>query len=327
MTHKIALTAILAVLATNAAFADVVIQPKTGTHPTENCAGNPIGDSTGDAVNYRAVWDENVYQFTLDPKHYTSASDNTGSGPNPGEAGTSVIYEKYGIGWFKTGNTTTRVVSDQIEVSGEGKNIVVPEYDGYGFGGYFRCKDVSGDTDCEQIITSTGFLQNNALNTLTSDGTLYAKWTANEHTITYDCGTGVSGQHPSTQSESIDFNGNWSGIPNANSISNSGTDANTATVTGCSKEGWHPVSWSCVYDDSGSTTLTIPESGTTLYNVDDNATCTLQWERNNITLTWDPDNGNTMADTYCDYDTTNGLIIPANPEKTGYTFMGWEIVD
>ena len=46
---------------------------------------------------------------------------------------------------------------------------------------------------------------------------------------------------------------------------------------------------------------------------------------NRIDMAWDPDNGETMSDTYCDYGTP--FAAPTEPERTGYTFVGWDVVD
>ena len=47
---------------------------------------------------------------------------------------------------------------------------------------------------------------------------------------------------------------------------------------------------------------------------------------NTINMAWDPDNGDaTITGTTCDYGTP--FAAPTEPTRTGYTFVGWDVVD
>ena len=83
------------------------------------------------------------------------------------------------------------------------------------------------------------------------------------------------------------------------------------TRTGCSQTGW-----------------AISDGGTKVYGLGDfyldNADITLYpfWSANLYTLTFDTDGGSAVAPITQEYGIT--VIRPAEPTKTGFTFMGWE---
>ncbi len=119
-----------------------------------------------------AYWISNVYTITLNNQSATSA-------------GTTTIYEKYGVGYYSNSSATTSITS-----------ITVPTKTGYTFGGYYTSTGGSGT----QIITSTGSIS--ASNTkFTSNTTLYAKWVTETYNIVFNT-TGGSSMSLKTYSKS-----------------------------------------------------------------------------------------------------------------------------
>ena len=114
-----------------------------------------VMNSTSGATIY-AHWTPNIYKITLDKQ--------SGSG------GTDEIYLKYNTAWCSDRNGTITITS-----------ITKPTRTGYTFGGYYTDKNGAGT----QIINASGSITGSKTYIASAD-TLYAKWTANKYTITFN---------------------------------------------------------------------------------------------------------------------------------------------
>ena len=119
---------------------------------------------------------------------------------------------------------------------------------------------------------------------VTDNITLYAKWTANTYTITFDT-AGGSEIAPITQ----DY----------------GT--NITAPADPTREGYTFTGWD----------RDIPETMPA-----ENMTVTAQWEVNQYTITFDTAGGSEIAPITQDYGTA--ITVPADPTREGYTFTGWD---
>lgn len=119
---------------------------------------------------------------------------------------------------------------------------------------------------------------------VTDNITLYAKWTANTYTITFDT-AGGSEIAPITQ----DY-GTVITAPEAPT-----------------REGYTFIGW----DKEIPTTMPT-----------ENMTVTAQWEINRYTITFDTAGGSEIAPITQDYGTA--ITAPEAPTREGYTFMGWD---
>ena len=119
---------------------------------------------------------------------------------------------------------------------------------------------------------------------VTADLTLTAKWQINRSTITFDTAGG-------SEVPSITQDYGTAIIAPAN-----------PTKTGCTFAGWDKTIPS-----------TMPAG---------NMTITAQWQVNQYTITFKPENGGQDIVIKQDYGTA--ITAPANPTKTGYTFAGWD---
>ena len=119
---------------------------------------------------------------------------------------------------------------------------------------------------------------------VTADLTLTAKWQINRYTITFDTAGG-------SEVPSITQDYGTAIIAPAN-----------PTKTGCTFAGWDKTIPS-----------TMPAG---------NMTITAQWQVNQYTITFKPENGGQDIVIKQDYGTA--ITAPANPTKTGYTFAGWD---
>ncbi len=144
--------------------------------------------SVASDVTLYAQWEANIYTIALDSNLYASSSATTAT-KSATSAGTAVIYEKYSYGFYSD-SACTNAITD----------ITVPTLTGYTFGGYYTTKTGTGT----QRITSAGVIS--ASNTtFTADRTLYAKWTANQYTVTYDMNNGSS----TIKTQTVTYDSDW----------------------------------------------------------------------------------------------------------------------
>jgi len=157
---------------------------------------------------------------------------------------------------------------------------------GYTFGGWWTGAGGTG----AQITTDT--LVANA-----ADHTLYAKWTANTYTVTFDANGGAA---PSPASKVVTFGATY------------GTLATTAR-TGYTFGGWWTGAGGTGAEVLASTTVTATANHT-LY---------ARWTANTYTVTFDANGGvaPTPASKIVTFSLTYGTL--ATTSRTGYTFGGW----
>lgn len=160
--------------------------------------------------------------------------------------------------------------------------------------------------------------------------TVYAAFLANQYNITYSC----TGGEPTGNTGNADgVVGVATGTAPADTLV---TYDQSYTLAGntCELKGYIFAGWDCpgltgndVNADSITGYFASGQSGGTWAGTA-NVTCTAKWKPGTIAdIQWD-DNGATTAsvggDTKCTYD--NEIVLPTAPEKTGYTFGGWEVV-
>ena len=115
-----------------------------------------------------ALWTPNKYTITLNNQNATTA-------------GTTAIYEKYNRGYLIDANLSGGMTAT-------GNPITVPTKTGHTFGGYYTAANGGGT----QYINASGYITSSASPTnFTANGTLYAKWTVNNYTITLNPNSGT----------------------------------------------------------------------------------------------------------------------------------------
>ena len=144
-----------------------------------------------------------------------------------------------------------------------------PTKTGYTFTGWYQ------DSACTQLWDFDDWV--------TGDMTLYAGWSINQYTISFDT-AGGSAIAPITQDYGTTIN-----APAA------------PTKTGYTFTGWNP-----------KLPATMPA---------ENITVTAQWSINQYTITFDTAGGSEVASITQDYGST--ITAPAAPAREGYTFTGW----
>ncbi len=131
----------------------------------------------------------------------------------------------------------------------------------------------------------------------TASSTLYAQWTVNHYTVTFDANTGTGTMAPQSANYNV-----------ATALT-----SNSFTKTGYTFAGWNTVAGGTgtAYANAASYPFT---ASTTLY---------AQWTINQYTVTFDANTGTgTMAPQSANYNVATALTSNSFT-KTGYTFSGW----
>ena len=255
----------------------------TGTKAyNDNQSVENLTAASGGTVMLYAVWTANTYTVTYDANKPAIASEDiTGS-----TVGSSHTYD-----------TISRLTDNSFTLTG------------WTFSGWNTLRNGEG----------TAYANGQNVATLSSGNgdsvTLYAVWTANTYTVTYNS------NKPATASGTV------SGATE-NSLHTYDTDkaltANGYSLTGWTFTGWATSSGAAkAYDDSQSVkNLTATSGGTvTLYAV---------WTANTYTVTYDPNKPSTASgvvegstpDSAHTYDAEKALTINGY-SLTGWTFTGW----
>ncbi len=155
-----------------------------------------------------------------------------------------------------------------------------PTRSGYTFKGWYT--DVAEGT----LITNTTIVST------AKDHTLYARWTPNIYTLTYNNngGTGCT-------SKSVTYNSDYGTLC-------------TPTRTGYTFLGWYTAA-------SGGTKVTQTSTVTTAQD----HTIYAQWKANTYTLTYNNNGGTGCTSKTVTYNSSYGTLC--TPTRTGYTFLGW----
>ena len=195
-----------------------------------------------------------------------------------------------------TGGSTSAVVTFNSAMPA----ITVPTRTGYTFGGYYTAKNGGGT----QYYTSSGASAKNW--NIAANTTLYAKWTANAYTITYNA------NKPGRASASI--------AGSTAKSTHTYDAAKSLTANGYSLVGWTFKGWATsangavLYGDEDTVkNLTSTANGTyNLYAV---------WEANKYTVTFVTAGGSGVSPVEATFD--SGLPTIGLPTRAGYMFGGF----
>jgi len=180
-------------------------------------------------------------------------------------------------------NPATRTVSHGASLGSELPDG--PARTGYGFAGWYNTSNASGGT---QFTAST---------TVTTNITVYARWTANSYTVTFNGNGATTQANPTTRPATAP------------------TFKVASLPTDPSRTGYKFINWNTAQDGSGSQFTT----GTA---VAENMTVYAQWKQN-YTVTFNSVGGSSVPSATVIYPATNvGGTLPT-PAKAGSNFMGW----
>ena len=229
-------------------------------------------DSTSNPASITVTGNMTITANAL-PKVYTINLN----APDATTAGTTKVYEKYG----KNISIDTSFTKELYDVG-----VTTPQRTGYTFEGYYTA--ASGGT---QMIDKNGLATNNFASTYFNDdnttnlnGDLYAHWTVNSYTIT--------------------FNANGGSVTPTSKTQNYGTAVTMPTPT---RTGYTFSGWSKTY-------TTMPA---------ENVTVTAQWTPHTYTMTYNANGGTGAPASQTITYGQNATISSTRPTKAGYTFEGW----
>lgn len=225
-----------------------------------------------------------VVKGSKDTQHYQLA--NTGYGLAPKSDGSSnlVVAKKYKVSFDNKGGTGDTTAIDVIcgDVYGQ---LPTPTRTGYTFDGWYTAATGGSKVTAETVATAT------------AAHTLYAHWTANTYTVTYNKNSGT--------------------ITNESSYTKytygTGLTLPTPTRTGYTFGGW--------FENASFTGTAVTKISTTATG---NKTYYAKWTAKQCKVVFDyqgATSGNSTTEKTVTYNSAYGTL-PA-PKKTGYNFKGW----
>ncbi len=198
-------------------------------------------------------------------------------------SGDLTLYAKWSLPCTVTFNSNGHGTAPTSQTIDYGNLVTEPDdpsATGYTFGGWYT------DSDC----TDSWDFSND---TVSGDLTLYAKWTINSYTVSFN----ANGHGTAPSSQTIDYE-------------NLVTEPDDPSETGYTFGGWYTDS-DCT--DAWDFTNDTVTSDTTLY---------AKWTANTYTVSFNA-NGHGTAPSNQTISYGNKATKPSNPTASGYTFGGW----
>jgi uncharacterized repeat protein (TIGR02543 family) len=242
-----------------------------------------------------------------------TAPDRTGfdfSGWTTAQNGTGTVYGVSSS--FPLGNTDTTLYAKWTPIGynfiynangGSGAPVTVAynmgqfvvinsggttERTGYTFAGWNTLADGTGS----DYVGGQNFLMSN------SNMTMYAKWTSNPYTLTYNGNGGTGSPVPETR--------------NAGAVAN--LSATVPTRDGYTFNGWNSALNGSGTNYAASASFTMPTSNSTIY---------AQWVLNSNAVSYNANNGSGAPSVGTYGYAATVTVSSATPTRVGYTFLGW----
>gem|GEM_PF-3191079 len=281
---------------------DFMIKDTDTAAATDNIANNTI------VPNFTVSFDNNGGSGTMDSIGYASGREYT-LPECTFTAPTGKTFDKWEINGKNyaagesvviSGDTTIKAIYKMIpstvtfNMKGHGEDLSqtveygakatqpeAPSAEGYTFNGWFS------DENCE-----TAFDFDKAI---TEDTIVYAKWTADGYTISYD----------------LDGGENAAANPESYTV-----ESNTITLADPTKTGYTFTGWTYEGQTTPTKDVTIAKGSTGTKKF------TANWQINQYTITFDTDGGTTVDSITQDYGTA--ITLPDAPTKDDCIFGGWE---
>ena len=197
------------------------------------------------------------------------------------EAANTTVYAHWTVNTYTVSfdsNGGSAVASQSVRYGSKATQPANPTRAGHTFQGWYTARSGGSKYDFGTAVTG--------------DVTLYAHWSVNSYTLTFD----GNGGKPSEASRTVAYGGQYGSLP-------------TATRTGHTFQGWYTAR------DGGtkvSPSTTMGAADTTLY---------ARWSVNSYTVSFDSDGGSNVPAQKVRYGSKASR--PADPTRAGHTFQGW----
>lgn len=222
------------------------------------------------------------YTFT----GWNTSPDGTGTAYRPNAtiqfaAQNITLYAQWKVRSYSVNfdsNGGSAVASQSVRYGSKATQPANPTRAGHTFQGWYTARSGGSKYDFGTAVTG--------------DVTLYAHWSVNSYTLTFD----GNGGKPSEASRTVAYGGQYGSLP-------------TATRTGYAFQGWYTAR------DGGtkvSPSTTMGAADTTLY---------ARWSVNSYTVSFDSDGGSNVPAQKVRYGSKASR--PADPTRAGHTFQGW----
>jgi uncharacterized repeat protein (TIGR02543 family) len=189
--------------------------------------------------------------------------------------------DEYSITYHLDGGTNDEANPAKYTIEDEAITLKAATKTGYTFQGWYDA-DTGGNQVTQIAAGSTG------------GKTLYARWSANGYTVTFD----AQGGEVDPASRPVAYDAAYGTLP-------------TPTKTGHTFQGW----FTAKTDGQKVTAETIVKTA-------EDHTLYAQWKINQYTITFDSDGGSVVESITQDYGTA--ITAPSDPTREGYTFKGWD---
>ncbi len=196
-----------------------------------------------------------------------------------------ILYNIYNVYFISNGGTSTACSDTQVKRYSDGTNnglsLPTTTREGYTFQGWYT--EMEGGTPVSEALSS-----------ISADLILYAHWTINDYTLTYDVN---GGNALSTDHKEVTYNTAYGELP-------------TPTRTGYTFGGWYTQA---IGGDAVSSETIMGAADVTIH---------AHWTANTYTVTLDKQNGSGgTASVNATYD--SAMPSAEAPTRTGYTFGGY----
>ncbi|MBR3133049.1 MAG: InlB B-repeat-containing protein [Clostridia bacterium] len=179
--------------------------------------------------------------------------------------------------------TVTRRLPQTVTYNTAYGQMPTPTREGYTFLGWY-----TAETGGDLVSSSTVMNQ-------TDTHTLYAHWTRDDYTISYNLDGGYNVVNPTTYN----------------------VESDEITLLNPVKPGYSFTGWTGSNGDTAQTEVTISTGST------GNKSYTANWTKDNYTISYDLDGGSVASSNPSSYSVDSSVITLNNPTKEGYTFSDW----